>query len=80
MPGDDGCDWVGIDVYSTPYDDNDLNNALMNLVQNPSVMVQVTLDIEQWCRGHWFVLVLVLPTALLFDWVLLRRRASWKAF
>jgi hypothetical protein len=29
------------------YDDNDLNNALMNLVQNPSVMVQVTLDRSQ---------------------------------
>jgi hypothetical protein len=29
------------------YDDDDLNNALMNLVQNPSVMVQVTLDKSQ---------------------------------
>ena len=29
------------------YDDNDLNNALMDLVQNPSVMVQVTLDRSQ---------------------------------
>jgi hypothetical protein len=29
------------------YDDNDLNNVLMGLVQNPSVMVQVTLDKSQ---------------------------------
>lgn len=29
------------------YDDNDLNNMLMGLVQNPSVMVQVTLDKSQ---------------------------------
>ena len=29
------------------YDDDDLNNALMKLVQNPSVMVQVTLDKSQ---------------------------------
>jgi hypothetical protein len=29
------------------YDDQDLNNALMGLVQNPSVMVQVTLDRTQ---------------------------------
>jgi hypothetical protein len=29
------------------YDDDDLNNALMSLVQNPSVMVQVTLDKSQ---------------------------------
>ncbi len=29
------------------YDDDDLNNVLMGLVQNPSVMVQVTLDRSQ---------------------------------
>lgn len=29
------------------YDDEELNNALMSLVQNPSVMVQVTLDKSQ---------------------------------
>lgn len=29
------------------YDDNDLNNVLMSLAQNPSVMVQVTLDKSQ---------------------------------
>jgi hypothetical protein len=29
------------------YDDQDLNNVLMGLVQNPSVMVQVTLDRSQ---------------------------------
>jgi hypothetical protein len=29
------------------YDDNDLNNVLMGLVRNPSVMVQVTLDKSQ---------------------------------
>ena len=29
------------------YDDNDLNNVLMGLVRNPSVMVQVTLDRSQ---------------------------------
>ena len=29
------------------YDDQDLNNVLMGLVQNPSVMVQVTLDKSQ---------------------------------
>jgi hypothetical protein len=29
------------------YDDNDLNKALMDLVENPSVMVQVTLDRSQ---------------------------------
>lgn len=29
------------------YDDNDLNKMLMTLVQNPSVMVQVTLDKSQ---------------------------------
>jgi hypothetical protein len=29
------------------YDDNDLNNLLMNLVRNPSVIVQVTLDKTQ---------------------------------
>jgi hypothetical protein len=29
------------------YDDDDLNNALMGLVRNPSVMVQVTLDKTQ---------------------------------
>ncbi len=29
------------------YDDQDLNNALMGLVRNPSVMVQVTLDKSQ---------------------------------
>jgi hypothetical protein len=32
------------------YDDDDLNNVLMGLVQNPSVMVQVTLDKSQ-ARG-----------------------------
>ena len=32
------------------YDDQDLNNALMGLVQNPSVMVQVTLDKSQASR------------------------------
>jgi hypothetical protein len=29
------------------YDDDDLNNVLMGLIQNPSVMVQVTLDKSQ---------------------------------
>jgi len=33
---------VKMNMYG--YDDDDLNNVLMNLVKNPSVMVQVTLD------------------------------------
>ena len=36
---------VKMNMYG--YDDNDLNNVLMNLVRNPSVMVQVTLDKSQ---------------------------------
>ena len=34
------------------YDDDDLNKALMGLVQNPSVMVQVTLDKSQSGGAH----------------------------
>jgi hypothetical protein len=34
------------------YDDDDLNNVLMGLVQNPSVMVQVTLDKSQASGVH----------------------------
>ena len=36
---------VKMNMYG--YDDNDLNNVLMNLVRNPSVLVQVTLDKTQ---------------------------------
>ena len=34
------------------YDDDDLNNVLMNLVQNPSVVVHVTLDRSQSSIAH----------------------------
>ena len=34
------------------YDDDDLNKVLMGLVQNPSVMVQVTLDKSQSGGAH----------------------------
>ena len=34
------------------YDDDDLNNVLMGLVKNPSVMVQVTLDKSQASGAH----------------------------
>jgi hypothetical protein len=34
------------------YDDDDLNNVLMSLVKNPSVMVQVTLDKSQASGAH----------------------------
>lgn len=34
------------------YDDDDLNTALIGLVQNPSVMVQVTLDKSQASGAH----------------------------
>ena len=34
------------------YDDDDLNNVLMGLVQNPAVMVQVTLDSSQASGAH----------------------------
>jgi hypothetical protein len=34
------------------YDDDDLNSVLMGLVQNPSVMVQVTLDKSQASGAH----------------------------
>ncbi len=34
------------------YDDDDLNKVLMGLVQNPSVMVQVTLDKSQASGAH----------------------------
>jgi hypothetical protein len=34
------------------YDDDELNKALMGLVQNPSVMVQVTLDKSQASGAH----------------------------
>jgi hypothetical protein len=34
------------------YDDEDLNSVLMGLVQNPSVMVQVTLDKSQASGAH----------------------------
>ncbi len=34
------------------YDDDDLNNVLMGLVQNPSVLVQVTLDRSQSSVAH----------------------------
>jgi hypothetical protein len=36
---------VKMNMYG--YDDNELNNVLMNLVRNPTVMVQVTLDKSQ---------------------------------
>ncbi len=34
------------------YDDDDLNNVLMGLVQNPAVLVQVTLDRSQSSVAH----------------------------
>ena len=36
-PGDDGCDWVGINLYSVPFYDNNLNNPA--LLDSPLALI-----------------------------------------